>query len=104
MVVQMVELEKALKTVFKTGKIVVGSRKTFNLTKSGKAKMVILSSNCPVTIRKHIKNIAQISNTSVYVSSLSSYELGKICNKPFNISIITIRDEGDSAILKLAEK
>ena len=100
----MVEIEKALKTVFKTGKMVVGSKKALNLTKTGKAKMVILSSNCPITIKNSIRNLAQISKTSVYPSSLSSYELGRICNKPFNISVIAIRDEGDSAVLKLAEK
>jgi len=100
----MVEIEKELKTVFKTGKTVLGSKKALNLTKTGKVKMVILSSNCPVTIKNSISNLAQFSKTAIYPSSLSSYELGRICDKPFSISVIAIRDEGDSEVLKLAEK
>ncbi|MCK4243254.1 50S ribosomal protein L30e [Candidatus Bathyarchaeota archaeon] len=99
----MVEFEKSLKTVFKTGKVIIGSKQALNLTKAGKAKMVILSSNCPENVKKNIQNYSQISKIPVYISTFHSKDLRRICGKPFNVSAITIRDIGDSDILKLVK-
>jgi len=100
----LVDLEGAIKTVFKTGKAVIGAKQARDLARTGKAKMVILASNCPESLRKEIQYCAQLSSIPVYLSPSSIQDLRRICAKPFNVSAITIRDPGDSEILKLVER
>jgi large subunit ribosomal protein L30e len=100
----LIDFEGAVKTVFKTGKAVIGGQQALSLIKTGRAKLVILASNCPEGLKKEIQYCARLSSIPVYSSSTPSQDLKRICAKPFTVSVISVRDPGDSEILKLAEE
>jgi large subunit ribosomal protein L30e len=67
--------------------------------------MIILARNCREAERDEILHNAGQSEIPVYVFPGSSLDLGAVCEKPFPVSAIVVREPGDSEVLKLvAEK
>ena len=98
------DVEKELVTAIKTGRVVLGSRKTIKLLKLGKAKAVIVASNAPPEIRNDIMYYAKLGNVPVYVYPGTSVELGALCGKPFTVASLAIIDPGSSRIVELIEE
>ena len=85
---------KELKRAIDTGKVYYGIRQARKALKRGEAKMFIVASNCPF--------IEELENSGVKVVKYDGHglQLGAVCGKPFNVSVITIVDPGESKILK----
>jgi large subunit ribosomal protein L30e len=99
----MIDMDKAIATTAKTGKIQFGANSTLKSIKAKKAKLVIVASNCPQKIREDIKYYCELSKIPVSIYKGNSLDLGAVCGKPFEVSTLTIREPGDSDILKIAE-
>ena len=99
----MIDLNKALVSVVKTGKVSFGVNSALQNAKTGKAKMIVLASNCPKDIKEQIEYYGKISKVPVMTHKGTSIDLATICNKLFIISALTIRETGDSEILKVIE-
>ena len=99
----MIDVGKAIATTVKTGKVLFGAKSAVNVAKTGKAKLIILASNCPSPSREDIEYYAKLSRLPVIMHKGSSVDLGILCGKPFTVSALTIREPGDSDILKLRE-
>ena len=99
----MIDVNKAILSAVKTGKTTLGSKRTIEAARTGKAKLIILASNCPSPIRSDIEYYAQLSKIPVYMYSSSNTDLGIACRKPFTVTAMAIKEAGDSEILKLAE-
>ena len=99
----MIDVNQAIFAAVKTGKITLGSRRTIEVARTGKAKLIIMSSNCPSPIRRGIEYYAHLSNIPVYIYSGSNIDLGMACRKPFTVTAMAIKEPGDSEVLKLAE-
>ncbi len=100
----MIDVDTAIATAVKTGKVSFGANSAIQSARTGKAKMIVLASNCPSEIRGDIEYYCKLSNIPLLVYTGSSTDLAAVCGKPFLISALTIREPGDSEILKLAEK
>jgi large subunit ribosomal protein L30e len=87
----------------KTGKVSFGTTTAVQNAKTGKAKMIILASNCPKDIKEDIEQYSKLSRVPVISYKGASMDLAEVCKKPFIISALTIRETGDSEILKAAE-
>ena len=90
-----VDISKALKAAISTGKVEFGVDQTEKAVKTGKAQMIVLSSNCP--------SAAIVNNKDVkdHIYSGNNMELGALCGKPFSVSALAIIDKGTSNILTL---
>ena len=99
----MIDVNKAIATTVKTGKILLGTNNAIKNAKTRKAKLIIVASNCPQKIREDIEYYCKLSNIPVTIYKGTSIDLGAVCGKPFKVSALTIRKPGDSDILKLAE-
>jgi large subunit ribosomal protein L30e len=99
----MTDINKAITTTIKTGKVLFGARSAINNAKIGKAKLIIIVANCPQKTREDIQYYCRLSNIPKIIYNGTSIELGAVCGKPFMVSALTIREQGDSDILKLAE-
>jgi len=99
----MIDVDKALRITIKSGKIIIGSKRTLEDTKKGRAKLIILASNTPSEISQDVEYYAKLGRVPIYVYPGSSWDLGSVCGKPFMVSTLAITDPGDSDILKLAE-
>ena len=99
----MIEVDKAIATAVKTGKVSFGANTALQNAKTGKAKMIILAANCPKNIKEQVEYYGKISKVPVMKYRGTSMDLAAICNKLFIISALSIRETGDSEILKAVE-
>jgi large subunit ribosomal protein L30e len=100
----MIDIDKAIATAVKTGKVTFGANTAIYGAKTGRAKMIILASNCPKNIREDIEYYCKLSKIPLIVYKGSSMDLAAVCGKPYVVSALSIREPGDSEILELIEK
>jgi large subunit ribosomal protein L30e len=99
----MIDVDKAIAAAVKTGKVSFGTNAAIQSAKTGKAKMFILASNCPKDIKDDVEHYSKLSGIPVISYKGASMDLAQVCKKPFIISALTIRETGDSEILRAAE-
>jgi len=100
----MINVEKAIATAVKSGKVSFGTNAALQNAKTGKAKMIVLAANCPKNIKDQIEYFGKLSGVPVITYRGASIDLAAVTNKPFIVSALSIKEPGDSEILKLAEK
>jgi large subunit ribosomal protein L30e len=99
-----VDLNKMIAMAVKTGKVLYGARSCINNVMTGKVRLVIVASNSPENLKEDLKHYCSLSNIPLTYYPKTSQELGRICGKPFKVSALTIREPGDSDILKMVVK
>ena len=99
----MIDVNKAIAAAVKTGKVSFGASVALQNAKTGKAKMIVLAANCPKNLKEEIEYNCKLSNVPVMMFKGASMDLATVCNKPFVISALSIRETGDSEILKVTE-
>lgn len=97
------DLSKQISMAVKTGKVELGCKEATDAARIGKARLIIIASNCPEPDKSNILYNAKMSEIPVYVYSGTSVDLGTACEKPFLVAALTVKEPGDSEILKLAE-
>lgn len=100
----MVDVNKQIRMAVKTGKVGFGSKDALASSASARAKLIILAKNVREPDNDDIIHFAEQSEVPIYVYQGSSLDLGAVCEKPFPVSAIIVREPGDSEILKLVEK
>jgi len=98
-----IDINKAIATTVRTGKVSFGTKNAVKSAKIGKAKLIIVAANCPQEIRGDIEYYCKLSDVPIVIYNGTSIDLGSVCGKPFMVSALTIREPGDSDILKVAE-
>jgi len=99
----MIDVDKAIVTAVKTGKVSFGANTALQNAKTGKAKMIILAANCPKDIKEQVEYYGKISKVPTMTYKGTSMDLAAVCNKLFIISALSIRETGDSEILKVID-
>lgn len=100
----MIDVNKAITTTAKTGKVQFGASSALKSAKAKKAKLILLSSNCPNNLKEKIQYYCNLSAIPVSIYNGESTDLGALCGKPFGVSALTIKEPGDSNILKITEE
>ncbi|MBO0889254.1 50S ribosomal protein L30e [Candidatus Bathyarchaeota archaeon] len=100
----MVDVNKQIRMAVKTGKVGFGSKDALASSGSARAKLIILARNCRESDRMDILHSAEQSEVPVYTFQGSSLDLGAVCEKPFPVSAIVVREPGDSEVLKLVDE
>lgn len=100
----MIDVNKAITTTAKTGKILFGANSALKSAKTKKAKLILLSSNCPQNLKEDIEYYCKLSEIPMSIFKGESTALGALCGKPFDVSALTIKEPGDSNILKITEE
>jgi large subunit ribosomal protein L30e len=99
----MIDVSKAIATAVKTGKVSLGANSALQNAKTGKAKMIILAANCPKMVHGDVEYYCKLSKVPFMTFKGSSLDLGAVCGRPYAVSALSIREPGDSEILKLTE-
>ncbi len=92
-----------IKRVVENGEVKIGSRSVSKELNKGKPKLVVVSSNCPRSIKEEIEGKAKAAKTPVYGYTGTSLELGEVCRKPFPISAMAVVSPGDANIAQLVK-
>ncbi|UCE97064.1 MAG: 50S ribosomal protein L30e [Candidatus Bathyarchaeota archaeon] len=98
------DVDKAIATSVKTGKVVFGANEAKRSVRAGKARLVVVSSNNPPEIREDLEYYGKASTIPVVTYKGNSFDLGRICGKRFPVSTLTVKEPGDSEIMKLVEQ
>jgi large subunit ribosomal protein L30e len=99
-----VDVNKQIGIAVKSGKVELGVKEAVDAARYAKGKLLILASNCPAQDRINIMQYAKQSSIPIFDYPGSSVDLGSACLKPFVVAALTIKEPGDSGILKLAER
>ncbi len=100
----MIDVDKAIATAVKTGKVVFGANEAITSAKAGKAKLVLIASNSPAQLREDLEYYGKISKVPIIAYKGNNVDLGMACGKRFTVATLTVKEAGDSNILTLAEK
>jgi len=96
--------DQQLRLALSTGRVQLGSKQAVRELRRGRAKMAIISANCPKEVREKIETFGRLGNIPVLVHENDSVDLGILCGKPYPVSAIVINDPGDSRILDLVKE
>ncbi|MBS7619188.1 50S ribosomal protein L30e [Candidatus Bathyarchaeota archaeon] len=97
----MSSLDQELRMALTTGKVYLGSKMALKELKRGRARVAIVSSNCPEDVKMKISQYSKLLNIPLLTHSKNSVDLGTLCGKPFPVSVIVINETGNSKILNL---
>ena len=87
----MIDVARAIKAAVDTGEVAFGLRSVRTAAKKGKARLVVVATNCPGDLSGLGAKVLPFPGTNA--------ELGAACGKPFSISALAVLDPGDSNIL-----
>jgi large subunit ribosomal protein L30e len=99
-----IDVNKQLQIVVRSGKVALGVKEALDAARFAKCKLLILAANCPARDRLSIVNYAKQSGVPIFDYPGTSVDLGSACLKHFVVAALTIKEPGDSEILKLAER
>merc|ERR1712080_605598 len=92
-----------LQLVVKSGKLCFGVKQTLKQIRTAKAKMVIISKNCPAMRKSEIEYYCMLSKTYLHHYEGNNTELGTACGKLHRVGVLAITNPGDSDILRIIE-
>ena len=93
-------INSRLQLVMRSGKASLGYKTTIKTLRSTKAKLVIVSSNCPPLRKSEIEYYAMLAKCTVHHYAGTNSDLGTACGKFYRVSMLSVTDAGDSDILR----
>lgn len=87
-------LEVVLRHIMRTGRVIIGSRKTLKYVKLGRVKVVVAASNLPTDLKSDLEYYARLSRIPIIVFPGTNYDLGTAIGKPFSVAMLGIMDSG----------
>ncbi len=99
----MVDVIREIQTTLRTGRVILGYRRTLKAVVNGKAKLVVIAKNAPENVMSDLLTYSKLARIPIYIFSGTSRDLGAICNKPFTVSAMAIIDPGESNVLDLTK-
>ncbi|MCY3411459.1 MAG: 50S ribosomal protein L30e [Candidatus Heimdallarchaeota archaeon] len=99
----MVDLDKSISVVRKSGKTDIGMKKAIHAAKTGNAKVIIAAANAPEDAKNDIEYYCKLSGIPIISYPKTSHDLGIVVGRPHLTAFITVYNEGDSDILEAIE-
>uniref|UniRef100_A0A8D2JVG2 Large ribosomal subunit protein eL30 n=1 Tax=Theropithecus gelada TaxID=9565 RepID=A0A8D2JVG2_THEGE len=93
-------INSRLLLVIKSGKYILGYKQTLKMIRQDKAKLSILTENCPALRKSKIECYTVLTQTGVHHYSDNTFELGIACGKYRSVCTQSIIDPGDSDIIR----
>lgn len=97
-------MKKELSIVRRTGKFILGYRQSYLAVLSGRARLVVISRNCPPEMKSEMMVAAKMRNVRVIEADYDSRDVGLALGKPFGTSVVAIIDPGSSSLLEGEEE
>ena len=97
------DLAHAIRQCVDSGKVEFGAATGVKSALSGKARLVILASNCPSTLAQDVKHYCRLSSIPLILYEGTSLELGATAGRPHSVSVLSVFDAGNSGIMEFAK-
>jgi large subunit ribosomal protein L30e len=82
---------KDIKDSLKNKTAIIGTENSMKMLKSGKVKVIYVTSNIPADVEASVMQYSKIAGIEAIKISMPNDELGMICKKPFPISVLSIK-------------
>jgi large subunit ribosomal protein L30e len=92
-------LEKIVKNAITDNKYKSGTKEVLHSMRG--SKLIVMSNSVAPKDRLKLEEEAKSSNIPIYRFQGNSIQLGKLCNKPFRISIMSLKSGSDEDINSL---
>ena len=96
-------MARAIRQCVDSGKVAFGANTAVKNSLSGKAKLLVISSNCPSEMRSDLSRYCKLSSIPIMAFGGTSIELATVAGKPYPVSVISIFDAGNSGIMELVK-
>jgi large subunit ribosomal protein L30e len=93
------DVNKEIRRVVDTGKVAFGFKSSEKNLLLGKAKALVLSTNATKPVREKVKAFSEMADIPLIEFNGTGLDLGKVCGKPFNVSVLTVLDEGKARLI-----
>ncbi|XP_078180604.1 large ribosomal subunit protein eL30-like [Carex rostrata] len=93
-------INNRLALVMKSGKYTLGYKTVLRTLRSSKAKLILISNNCPPLRKSEIEYYAMLAKVGVHHFNGNNVDLGTACGKHYRVCCLSIIDPGDSDIIK----
>ncbi|MBN2150872.1 MAG: 50S ribosomal protein L30e [Candidatus Lokiarchaeota archaeon] len=103
---KMALLNRNLRILVKTGKIVMGEKNVLRQLRTGQMKLLIIADNLPAPYKSELLRQMSLQTRKVEVFTYpgSSIDLGNQCGRPHMIAAIAVEQAGDSKILEVVKE
>ena len=92
-------LEKIVKNAITDNKYKSGTKEVLHSMRG--SKLIVMSTSVALKDRLKLEEEAKTSNIPIYWFQGNSVQLGKLCNKPFRINILSLKSGSDEDINSL---
>ncbi len=89
-------LAKVIKDAISSNKYKIGGKEVLHSVKN--AKLIVCSNSLAEDTKTNIEKTARSAGIPIYNLADTSMQLGRLCNRPFRISVISIEDASNSDI------
>jgi large subunit ribosomal protein L30e len=94
----------AVRQCVDSGKVEFGANTGVKRALAGKAKLVVLASNCPEEVRDDVLRFCRLSGVPTAAFDGTSMELGTVVGRPHPVSVLTVYDVGNSNLMEFAKQ
>ena len=94
-------MKEELVKLFSTGKYKFGIREAKKRLFNSEAKLVLVSNNIPILMRKELENLSKIRNVPLIELKMDSVELGKYLGRSHAVGVITVIDLGTADVKRI---
>ncbi|MFA6048793.1 MAG: 50S ribosomal protein L30e [Candidatus Micrarchaeia archaeon] len=98
------DVSRSIRLAVDSGKVLLGAQESRKVALSGKARLIIVSGNCPDNYKQDVEHYAKLASIELMRFPGTSVELGTACGKPFPVSMMTVLEAGNSDILEIARR
>ena len=96
-------LARAIRKCVDSGKVEFGTNSGVKKALSGRARLLVLASNCPAQVAQDAQRFCKLSGVPFMKYGGTSMELGTIAGRPHPIAMLCVLDEANSGILELVK-
>jgi len=93
--------ETAIRLAVKSGKTVLGTRRTLHVLRTGAPRVVVLAVNAPHETASAVATLAETHEIPIFKYRSNSWDLGQLCGRPHMVAAMAVLDPGDADLAAL---
>jgi large subunit ribosomal protein L30e len=95
------DAETAIRLAVKSGKTILGAKRTLHMLRTGSPRVIILAANTPSQTADRVNTLAKANNIPIHKYQSNSWDLGQLCGRPHMVTALAVLDPGDADIAAL---
>ena len=95
------DAETAIRLAVKSGKTVLGIKRTLHVLRTGSPRIVILAANAPSDLVHQVNMLADTHQIPIHKYRSNSWDLGQLSGRPHMVAAMAVLEAGDADLKAL---